>query len=850
MRFESLPYIFLLVLTSLASWANGIHPPRTQNDVVKADALGDVLPKHALLRLGSKRFQHPKTPAMIALSADGSKVFSMDRNWLIGWELASGKQIWKRKLTFSSGFSLSATGYGVQPLAIIPNSGKLITSSSNGRLKFWNPETGRAKTIKSPASSSWKTVDVSPNSDLIAMGEPNQLWVCNIDGEMIYEVENNHDALLDLGRPGDHLKSGGDYCYPQFSPDGNSLALVKSKSPKTIFILNASDGTEIRTIIATDRIVRMEFSPDGSSIVTTERDCAARLYDFETGNNIWESVFLGSAENEANCTTEVDFRPDGKQIAVGAAIGSDHNVRLLDATTGKETGILSGIGPEPWHLRYTQDGKRLVSTGQDAYIRTWDVETTKEIPNQIGIRASAICAISKNEEQLAFVDDKTNIHLVNIAEGSVVKSFNEEDATTFGRITFSRDGSKIGVGYSSADHVHVSVWDIAQSKRIHHWHWNKDGASDAIVNALSFSDDGERISAAVHRQNRAKVFDLKKDQEIAEFEHKSIFGAEISGDGKTLFTTGLDRSIDIWNCDSAERVLTRTIVDERQRITGAYGLKLSHNQKTIATCNVSSCIRIFDMKLNEIALIDGAGGFTADTIEFSKNDLWITSGTQVGLSIFDIATGDRVFFVKEHDDRVYSIDFGSRDKTLLSGGTDGVCYLWNVVPDSGKRPKDKDLFQVLVGTDGLEAYQAFHLLSASPDTSFELLHEQLSKQATQEFSTGEAAKWVAAIGSSNRRLARNAKKKIRDLGPAAYPELISALKGEHASETKKRLVTEAAYSIHHRYRRATMLFAELDSPRVDQALDEMIKNCKSDHWALLLQEAKNHRKRYTELKIN
>ena len=118
------------------------------------------------------------------------------------------------------------------------------------------------------------------------------------------------------------MKFGGDFCYGRFSPDGKLLALVYSSEPNTIQLFEATTGTEVRKIEGGNRIVRMEFSPDSSQIVATERDISARLYDIQTGERLWEYVIKPPNAAESY-TSDVAFRPDGRQIAVGAPIGSD-----------------------------------------------------------------------------------------------------------------------------------------------------------------------------------------------------------------------------------------------------------------------------------------------------------------------------------------------------------------------------------------------------------------------------------------------------------------------------------------------------------------------------------------------
>ena len=55
---------------------------QTSSDV-RTDALGDPLPERALLRFGTKRFQHPSSSAQILLSKDEKSVVLLATDGLI-----------------------------------------------------------------------------------------------------------------------------------------------------------------------------------------------------------------------------------------------------------------------------------------------------------------------------------------------------------------------------------------------------------------------------------------------------------------------------------------------------------------------------------------------------------------------------------------------------------------------------------------------------------------------------------------------------------------------------------------------------------------------------------------------
>ena len=540
--------------------------------------------------------------------------------------------------------------------------------------------------------------------------------------------------------------------------------------------------------------------------------------------------------------------PTAKQVAVGALIDSTYSVRLLDASTGEAAGTLAGKGREPWPFQFVPDNTRLAGSGWDSLIRLWDLGRSELIAVDEGIRASGQCAMSGDGKHLAFADTKNSVHLVDVENGEIVQSLQEPDAISFGRVLFDEAGSQLAVGFLNDTEVCLSLWNIAKSERTHHWSWPLDNADRVQINDLSFSQDGKRVAAAVAEQDHALVFDLESHQKIAELKHDGLKGLDLNHDGKKIYTGGLDKTIRVWDCDSGKELNRKVTQDVRGLLIDVCGLKLSHNQKIIAVCDLGSRIQLYDAELNSLGSIDGMGNIRHGAIDFSHNDLWVCVGTDVGVLAFDIATGERVFYVRGHEENVLAAEFGVDSRTLLSGGTDGVCYLWDTIPDESSARSIEQYYERLTGVGGTESFTAFHQLAAIPDEAFQYMKQKLSTAATQQVSEREIAKWIAAIGSSNSRQVSIAKKKLLELGPTAYPMLIESLDSDTASKQKRAQIRELAVSIHCRYRRAVMLFAELDAPEVDQSLETMLEDAASSHWTTLLNEAKEARKRLTELK--
>jgi RNA polymerase sigma factor (sigma-70 family) len=711
------------------------------------DSLGDPLPSGARLRLGTLRFRPPSMVVDLALSPDETTIVTVGDE-LIVWDAPSGKERWRvpgRDYGFDNP---PAAAYGQRAVTFSADSGRFYTPGRVGRSEIvvWETASGRHEVLRVAAPNPrgdfegmTRSVDITSDGRMLAVGNGRGLVVCDLHGKVLFEIANAHGPFhIDQN---DRLLFFGDYSLGRFSPDATILAVVTSDRPEEIRLYETETGRELRRVALASRLVRLAFSPDGKQLATTERDKAVRLYDVTTGNRAWSHI-VKLTDIRENYTSAIAFSPDGKNLAVCA---TDYRIYLMNPSTGEETAQLTGHHWYPWTLAFTADSKMLYSSGWDPAIRRWDVAARKQLALPTGVRATVVVAASPDGRTLAYGDDSGAVRLVEAVHGTERRTL-ALPGTEYSQLLFSPDGSQLAGGGTSGDRVHVAVWEVPSGKVLHRWDWPKGRDPHSDVESLSFTPDGSRLAASVFRQSAAYVWDLTIDQQIAQLAHNQVYGLSFSPDGRTLATAGWDEIIRFWETETGDlrreiKVADRIRDHDRKGAAPAipqpagarddlrmYAVCFAPEGDLIATAHIGGAVRIWqadEMLLRTQFAVPGL--FSYGTMSFSPDGLWLATGaSDGGLEVWDPSTARSVWKGSRHENYVYKVGFGLDARSLVTGGEDGVCYLWDLRPP-GVRP-DKDparLWQDLAGEDGPAAYQAMWALCEMPDRAVALLAEKL-----------------------------------------------------------------------------------------------------------------------------
>ena len=317
-----------------------------------------------------------------------------------------------------------------------------------------------------------------------------------------------------------------------FSPDGKKV--VTAGNDKTIRIWNAESGKELQKWVVassyyrlfggihealasnivtgevvkptTDGVGFARFFPDGTKIVTVNRDNTIRIRDAESGKE------LQKLESQTQGTWYVDFSPDGKRMI---SSGNDGTAQIIEVGSGKVLHVLRGhIGNGPYmparviFVAFSPDGKKIVTTGIDETARIWDADSGKE--------------------------------LLTLDLGKELQQREVGQIVAVNSATFSPDGKKVA---TAAQHGVTAIWDAESGEIV-----QKLDVQKETVNSIAFSPDGTKIVTVSGYEWIIRIWDAESGKVLQKLEgHTSmVYSAYFSPDGKRIVTASWDDTARIW----------------------------------------------------------------------------------------------------------------------------------------------------------------------------------------------------------------------------------------------------------------------------------------------------------------
>ncbi|MCX7750592.1 MAG: WD40 repeat domain-containing protein [Candidatus Bipolaricaulota bacterium] len=295
-------------------------------------------------------------------------------------------------------------------------------------------------------------------------------------------------ALASLGAWAQTALEGSFHMHALARIDGDRFAIASGRTVEVRSFANPARPLRVLSG-AEGRVSSLAATPDGRLLAAGDQDGHVLVWDLTTG------ALLFRKYAHVFTVWTVAFSPDGTLLASGAF---DARVKLWEVGSWREAGIL--IDPRLVNAEekdrahvgwvrcvlFSPDGRTLVTSGCDGFIRVWDVDTLrlKTDPIQAGINVYRV-AFSPDGTRLACVNNPGEIRVYRTDTWSEELRLRAGVTSSVYVLAFTPDGKRIlAAGFGKK----VEVWDLGSRAKVAEY----SGASDSIWGLIVFPD-GERV---------------------------------------------------------------------------------------------------------------------------------------------------------------------------------------------------------------------------------------------------------------------------------------------------------------------------------------------------------------------
>jgi len=359
-------------------------------------------------------FEYGSGVSAVAFSADDRLLaVGYSNTRIILLDAATGKEVRvlagysdsTTAVAVSSGLNIIATGSGVKEGA-----------EEADAVRLWDGNSGELLRTIQENFSDVRALALSPDNRWLASGSRKSLKLVSVGGvskPKLLTAEFDPGELLVFQRSGRVLLHGGadrpkwgvphgwikfwdastgklkrQSAFPftdilAISPNGRVAAVGTDWGTKTarggksfLKLVEVESGRTLREILPEEAedVLAAALSFDGGVLAGWLRGGAAvAVWDAATGKRL----------HTLKGVPPIAVSPDGKSLA---ALDSDRNViKLYDVAAGKETATLRGHSNVVRTLKFSDDGKILISGGLDTTAKLWDAATGEELVSLITI---------------------------------------------------------------------------------------------------------------------------------------------------------------------------------------------------------------------------------------------------------------------------------------------------------------------------------------------------------------------------------------------------------------------------------------------------------------------------------
>ena len=555
-----------------------------------------------------------------AMSPDGALVVTGEVDGPVKvWEVRTGKLL--HTLDGGGPVAFSPDGKLLVGEAITPKDGK---EDLTGAVQLWDVETWKPAGVLKGHKASLTSLSFSKDGEFLASA--------SFDGDIkVWDMARGRKLARTFGAP--KLVPA----HVALSPDAETLVATYQRA-KVAHLWDVSASKIERTLDGHGgRPLSADIAADNATVVTAALDGKTRLWSMKTGALLKTLDGGGVAR----------FTPSGKSLAHGK-----QGVSLVsmseDLKEFKEISALPASESLHFHMAFSKDGKRLVTTDATSRVDVWEVKGGKlassfTVENTRMIDGKPYPAgelVLSGDGRLAALRklDKPDMQVWTTADGKPALEL-KTGGEVLRSVAFSPDDAQVvweGHREGDGDATRVTWWDVKGARALN---TTKLVGHTALA---GFSQDGKRVAVVSYGSPNTPKLTVKLwDRQTGLMRSVSVKGippfagdVSVAPTGPLMAFGDQDGSVKLWDRD--QKKIVQAFKGHKQLVNI---VRLSPSGRLLATGSWDESVRLWDTTnpLPLLTLDDLV--YKAQEITFSPDEQLLAISQKGWVRLIHLPTG-------------------------------------------------------------------------------------------------------------------------------------------------------------------------------------------------------------------
>ncbi len=507
----------------------------------------------------------------------------------------------------------------------------------------------------------------------------------------------------------------------EFNPTGELFVTVGKYNKTQVFDSKTGEkvGKPIRKFPLS--VVHAAFSPDGKRLATACWGDSARVIDARTGDSVSPLLHQGFSQASAS------YSPDGRRVAV---VSGDQSIVLWEAESGARIGPPFRFGENIKKAEICPWGHRLLVILEGGVAMLWDLARGQpQLPYITHRGWSNEIRFTPDGKRLVSCSKRGFAGHWAISSADPLNWF--EHSGELQSLDLNADGNLLA---TTSKNGTAKIWELKSGKELHELKLSGTGR------IIRFNPKGDLIATG-DEGGWIKLWHVDTGKPTG-FELQLpgwIYTLEFSADGKRLATGSTSGLLGVWDTTDGKLIgkvarangqIFQTAIDPSGRffISGTAGLQKVIESETGKIISVFDGHRVpmrvvrLDSKGQRVLTGDAAGAaFVWESQsgrsltrrmehpgqifcgEFNPDGTLIATGTGEGGSgsarVWDAASGQTVTPLLVHPDGVRCLDFDPIHSRLATGCMDGIVRIWDLPVEKRSLEELDLLVRLLTGME-------------------------------------------------------------------------------------------------------------------------------------------------------